>query len=568
MPYPSLHAAGRYGAFVYWPFAVYVLGVLYVQQKIARLRRAEATTKSVRVRGDAGTINGQSSTSSSTSGSQQQTGGSVSSKKKKNKNKASAPNSPAGNKLSYADVAKLHTENEDEVVSKLEGDGTLASRDGSHLEVVERSVSTSSHADSDIPRRPNPFHLLLGHPSSSRSLNWLSLAINVALILCCIDFQFVPMLGLNVPNTTFVRVGAVSDTSAKLVARIPPSILTGATSARLRRAVASFTSSDPVLSQSANSSTALGLVYRPTRPRGAWLYGGILTPGEETDYVGSIKLQSLLPSTEYEYALVLPEHLEDSRLQPSIHHPHYFKTSPDPRLSKHQTHFTFAASSCIKPGFPYAPFEDHLSLRGASELADRITRDRIDFLMFMGDFIYADIPHPVHSTSAYMKKYRQTYASKDYRRVYERIPTYHIWDDHEIRNDYAGNSNDSNPWYQLADPAYQAYVGQGNPDPIKPDANYYTFNYGDAAFFVWDTRRHRSPNEAVDDEYKTMLGDEQKAHFYQWLGEVNSTATFKFVVSSVPFMTLWSGPSGNDTWAAFTTERTEYAAAVPSSGLR
>ena len=54
--------------------------------------------------------------------------------------------------------------------------------------------------------------------------------------------------------------------------------------------------------------------------------------------------------------------------------------------------------------------------------------------MFMGDFIYADVPNPITSRAAYAKKYRQIYASKDLRRIYERIPMLHIYDDHEIIN--------------------------------------------------------------------------------------------------------------------------------------
>lgn len=44
--------------------------------------------------------------------------------------------------------------------------------------------------------------------------------------------------------------------------------------------------------------------------------------------------------------------------------------------------------------------------------------------------------------------------------------------------------------------------------------------HGDAAFFVWDTRRHRSHNFAPDDETKTMLGEKQKQVFFDWLAAV------------------------------------------------
>jgi alkaline phosphatase D len=128
----------------------------------------------------------------------------------------------------------------------------------------------------------------------------------------------------------------------------------------------------------------------------------------------------------------------------------------------------------------------------------------------------------------------------------------------QIVNDYAGQGNDSQPYFEMANSAYSAYVGSANPDPIVPGAHYYTFDHGDVSFFVMDTRRYRSANEATDDEQKTMLGDEQKMHFVQWLADKNQTATWKFVVSSVPFLTNWAGPNGQfDTWGGFQTERTE-----------
>jgi hypothetical protein len=46
--------------------------------------------------------------------------------------------------------------------------------------------------------------------------------------------------------------------------------------------------------------------------------------------------------------------------------------------------------------------------------------------------------------------------------------------------------------------------------------------------------------------------------FFPVSTQVNTTVTFKFVVSSTPFMSLWLGPDGGvDTWAGFLTERSE-----------
>jgi len=53
-----------------------------------------------------------------------------------------------------------------------------------------------------------------------------------------------------------------------------------------------------------------------------------------------------------------------------------------------------------------------------------------------------------------------------------------------------------------------------------------------------------------------MLGDKQLTALYSWLGKVNSTTTFKFIVSSVPFTTLWKGGDGTlDSWGAYPEER-------------
>lgn len=426
------------------------------------------------------------------------------SKKNKKNGNGNAPGH-VKNKPSYAEVAA----------------GEVSAKGTTTVSPPTRLPNTAHLAkDLGIPSRPNPFHLFLGLPSNSRRFNYLSWAINTLLILLCLDFQFTPKFFLDVKDTTFVRVGAVSENSVKLVARIPESLLSSSShstpsylntqpvsisepvvtpvseegekqlndtvSGRLhggsilqsilagshdhphhRRHAA--TSQQPIDEQSHLAK----IVYRASRPAGAWHYAGSPSPSPSTDYVSTLTLSGLLPNTQYEYALVLPEEHQNKFITPNIEHPHHFKTAPDPKLSVHQTHFTFAASSCIKPGFPYVPGQDHLSIQGAKELADRIGPDHIEFLvsrtnaefkkgqletdtdansfsfvltsnysscsgvilqMFMGDFVYSDVPSKTSSTDGYYKLYRQNFASKDYRRIYENIPTYHIYDDHEIIN--------------------------------------------------------------------------------------------------------------------------------------
>lgn len=139
---------------------------------------------------------------------------------------------------------------------------------------------------------------------------------------------------------------------------------------------------------------------------------------------------------------------------------------------------------------------------------------------------------------------------------------------HEIINDYSAESDEQ--VFQIANAAYLDYNGLANPRarsiegdvPESADlvddelGNWYTYNYGaHASFFVLDTRAARSSNYAPDDEFKTMLGARQKQALFDWLDAVNETVTFKFVVSSVPLMSLWT--YGEDTWAGFITERSQ-----------
>jgi alkaline phosphatase D len=73
-----------------------------------------------------------------------------------------------------------------------------------------------------------------------------------------------------------------------------------------------------------------------------------------------------------------------------------------------------------------------------------------------------------------------------------------------------------------------------------------------------DTRAERSNEQLVDGPEKTMLGLQQKDALFEWLGRVNETATFKFLISSVPFNSLWGKPDGHkDTWAGYRHERNE-----------
>lgn len=159
-----------------------------------------------------------------------------------------------------------------------------------------------------------------------------------------------------------------------------------------------------------------------------------------------------------------------------------FQTFPDPRLNV-GSRFKFIVSSCITPNFPYKGPSHRQTIQGfdylaqsfqepapaveeveansttpgdevnATEEAIHVSRSSIlpKFMLFLGDFIYADVPIYFGSTKdAYQRLYRRNYASPSFRRIYEHIRTcvyfihnsprssqevlamLHVYDDHEV----------------------------------------------------------------------------------------------------------------------------------------
>ncbi|GJJ12494.1 hypothetical protein Clacol_006736 [Clathrus columnatus] len=359
-------------------------------------------------------------------------------------------------------------------------------------------------------------------------------------------------------SVVFSRVGAVGPNEAKIVIRYPE-IENGMIRVLWRQA-------DSTLEQT-------------------WNPGPLVTLQSEKDWVGVVRLAGLWPRTNYEYCLAF----ENSTILPYPPHPIPFRTFPDPTLST-GSKFKFIASSCILPNFPYLPFQNR-RIKGFDLLSQYIesherqvlstpiekpmaysdsnihidlinsTPPSIEFILLLGDFIYADVPqYGGYDLESYRRLYRRVYASPSFRKVYERHPILNIFDDHEFYNDFAGNSSNSTQVLRTAPSAYSLYNGQANYDPMVENEHYYTFRYGDVAFFVLDTRLHRTPSGMKEHE-KTMLGEQQLASLREWLQQVNSTATFKFIVSSVPFTSLWT-VNGEDTWRGYIKERNEILAII------
>jgi alkaline phosphatase D len=160
-----------------------------------------------------------------------------------------------------------------------------------------------------------------------------------------------------------------------------------------------------------------------------------------------------------------------------------------------------------------------------------------DFFVYLGDTIYADKGSTAMTLSDYWGKYAEN-RDRFAQRLFATTPLFVMWDDHEVDSDFTM----THPRLPIGRQAFLDYW------PIRPSTQdpyrlYRSFKWGKGVeVFLLDCRQYRDP------QTKTMLGLEQKQWLLQQLAA--SSATFKFIVSSVPF----SDPRG-DKWGEYPAER-------------
>ncbi|KAJ2512631.1 hypothetical protein GGI11_004671 [Coemansia sp. RSA 2049] len=378
-----------------------------------------------------------------------------------------------------------------------------------------------------------------------RKVKVILLGVQVLLFAMVLDFVYRPLVFPGNDLLVF-RPGFVDHDSAKLHVRYADG---GKLELRYRPLMSAGSNSAPVIADSDSDGWSDPAASKLNIP---WESAGQFeSPTSLTDYTVTVALTNLKPTTKYVVELhsSIPTLHANSVYLGSAE----FTTSPIPGKP---ARLRFGTGSCIKPNFPYRPtFSSPGDIYGFASMLDH--SDDLDMIMFMGDFIYADVPlYFGAGTEDYRRLYRQVYMAPSTRRLVRKVPMLHVYDDHEIKNNW--HSKDAPPMGS-AMTAFAEYNGRPNPPPPEADVAYYNFTYGNIAFYAWDTRRYRTLwEDGKDDGQKSMLGAKQKEHFVSWLRDVNHTAAVKFVVSSVPVTTGWSNyDSSQDTWRGYPTERDE-----------
>ncbi|KAM5343962.1 hypothetical protein ACJ41O_012499 [Fusarium nematophilum] len=357
-------------------------------------------------------------------------------------------------------------------------------------------------------KRRRGLALLLAWFDMERPLSTvLGFLANLLCLGAVLDFLFRGLVLHQSADLSFSRVGYVDSSSARVVIRAPMS-----------EYIAITVTSD--------SMSGGQQVQKP----------GPILLDSKLDFTATFEIGGLIPNTSYTYST-------------NASHAGSFRT-PSEQYNEVKR-WSLVSSSCIKPFYPYSPFDHGLRIKGLEHLDNYLSTSPVDMVLFLGDFIYIDLPIPLGwDAEAYYTAYRQVYASPSWSPKLRAMPWLHVYDDHEIINDWAGNETGL---YGTAMQPFWNYHGHANPpSEFGAGKTYYTFRRGGVAFFVLDTRRYRSDNTMNDGPEKTMLGGHQLEALSEWL---RTETDWKVVVSSVPFTRNWRGPDSADSWSGFLWER-------------
>jgi alkaline phosphatase D len=300
--------------------------------------------------------------------------------------------------------------------------------------------------------------------------------------------------------------------------------------------------------------------------------------GAETDFTVKLEVGGLQPATRYFYRFV--ENPAAAESPTAVSPTGTFRTAP---LADQQVDVRFAYSGDSNAQFQ--PF----SVLGA------VQRETPEFFVYLGDTIYADIDSaagnvtqvpPAETLPIYRAKYRENRQDAFLQSLMASTSSYVIWDDHEVLNNFAG---------ETVDPTLLAHGRQALLEymPIRPDASdptrlFRRFRWGQAVeLFILDERQYRSAEVVCVTESgrpvlvpfvrdptcvrdilaapgRTLLGSQQKAWLFDQLAA--SEAIFKVIINEVPISQLFVMPY--DRWEGYLAEREELLQFLERAAIR
>jgi phosphodiesterase/alkaline phosphatase D-like protein len=274
-----------------------------------------------------------------------------------------------------------------------------------------------------------------------------------------------------------------------------------------------------------------------------------------------------------------------------------FRTAPLPWVSR-SLRFAFSGDSDgTKVGG--APFFNNF------ETLDAARNDAPDFFIYHGDTIYSDSGLRPGGPAMTLQEYRDAYKVNRevpaLRSLLAATSSYVTWDDHEVQNDYDGQTVDP-ARYAAGRQAFHEFLPALDAllphDPTCAGSpRFRVFPWGrEADVILIDERSCRSADvaavclgdlgptlpgpfrvgfglpfsppagclAAIDDPARTMLGPVQKELLKQVLK--HSQARFKFVLGGLPIQQYWALPY--DRWEGYAAERAELLNFIRDEGIQ
>lgn len=302
--------------------------------------------------------------------------------------------------------------------------------------------------------------------------------------------------------------------------------------------------------------------------------------GEDHDFTARVVVRGLRPGTTYYYRWQQGDNFSTVGT---------FKTAPERR-----------ASSGVR--FAWSGDADGTRLNGVPffnnfEVFDAVRGEAPDFFVYLGDTIYADSVvrnlaglGPAVTVDDYRQAYKTNLEYDFLQTLRAGTSIYTMWDDHEVRNDFDGQTVDPT-LYANGRQAFLEYSPVGplvpiHDDECAADPLMRVFHWGrDIDIIIPDERSCRSADvevqcqgdpaptlppqlrarfgvpelpppgclEALYDPSRTMLGARQKEAFKAALQ--HSRAKYKFVVNELAIQQFYALPY--DRWEGYAAEREE-----------
>lgn len=281
-----------------------------------------------------------------------------------------------------------------------------------------------------------------------------------------------------------------------------------------------------------------------------------------------------------------------------------FKTPPLPSVSA-DVRFAFSGDSD-------GTQVDGVRPRGDFLVLDAARADMLDFFVYLGDTAYTDSSLRAAGPAVTLEEYRDVYRVNRevpaLRELLKATSTYAIWDDHEVYNDFAGETLDplryANGRQAFLENMPIGALRLSDPE-CAGDPLFRRFRWGkEADVIILDERSCRSASadpaclvelapgefetdlaptlptslrlvfgallpedlapllqplppagclDTINDPSRTMLGSVQKQALKNLL--LHSPARFKFIINEVPIQQFYALPY--DRWEGYTAERNE-----------